>query len=229
MHLTHPANTLGAEINLAAQATGQRVDKTGALITDARSLICCSGYGSANRSSDPTIGQAVNLSVRGAVSLTLSNPVGLYMDGLKTNGQITGPAGEDLSGWFKIVRGSSGRVLPAEFGPPPGSAFGLESVLVKGVPLEAGAQIAQLIRMVLYAKVVDLHMPASPNAPCVQHCCVGRGATLATSNLKQVSRNQACSGNCNGFPCVEAYPNLLPSHGTPLALNLRTRIRKSPL
>jgi hypothetical protein len=74
------------------------------------------------------------------------------MDGLKTNGQITGPAGEDLSGWFKIVRGSSGRVLRAEFGPPPGSGFGLESVLVKGVPLEAGAQIAQLIRMVLMQK-----------------------------------------------------------------------------
>ena len=51
MHLTHGANTLSAEVTLAAEATVQRkTERT------ARALICCSGYGSAARSSDPTIG-----------------------------------------------------------------------------------------------------------------------------------------------------------------------------
>ena len=61
MHLTQRANTLGAEINLAARATVLRRDHAGNRITDARRLISSSAFGSPDRSSDPNISQGVNL------------------------------------------------------------------------------------------------------------------------------------------------------------------------
>ena len=54
-HLIHPSNTLGAEIDIVAQATVLRVDKTGNPITSAIPLIDCSKYGQANRNSDPFV------------------------------------------------------------------------------------------------------------------------------------------------------------------------------
>jgi len=41
MHLTHPANTLGAEINLAARAAVLRAGADGEPITDQEALVCC--------------------------------------------------------------------------------------------------------------------------------------------------------------------------------------------
>lgn len=63
MHLTHPANTLGAEINIAAQATILR-KKDGQPVTNPDDLICCSGYGVRVRASDPHIGDEVNTGTR---------------------------------------------------------------------------------------------------------------------------------------------------------------------
>jgi hypothetical protein len=54
-HLIHPANTLSAEIDIAAQATVVRKDSTGQTITDEQALIKCSQYGNPNRNSDPHV------------------------------------------------------------------------------------------------------------------------------------------------------------------------------
>lgn len=203
VHLTHPANTLGAEINLAAQATRQRKDANGQLISDVRRLVCCSGYGNPNRSSDPSIGHAANLAVRGGVSLTLSDPVGLYIAGFQS-GQITGPDDEPLDHWLRVTRGSPGRGLRAELSPPPGSPFGLEKVKVRGVDLAFGGQVAQLITMALYVKTVNLGQPAGPVAPCLFRCCKARGSDPARANLSLASRAQSCAdGNLE-----DAFPEL---------------------
>lgn len=82
MHLTHPANTLGAEINLAARAAVVRAGADDAPITDQEELICCSGYGDVNRSSDPSIGAGVNGLARNGLSISLADPVGLYIAGI---------------------------------------------------------------------------------------------------------------------------------------------------
>src|SRR5262245_44309650 len=55
MHLIQQNNTLGAEIELAAGASNVR-QRNGTVLTGARELILCGGYGQAERHSDPTIG-----------------------------------------------------------------------------------------------------------------------------------------------------------------------------
>jgi hypothetical protein len=55
MHLAQVNNTLGAEIDIAAQATVLRKDPSGELITDATTLCNCSKYGNPNRNSDPMV------------------------------------------------------------------------------------------------------------------------------------------------------------------------------
>ena len=59
IHLTHPANSLFAEIILAAQGSVLR-GNTATPLSDAQELICCAGYGVPNRNSDPTIGAGAN-------------------------------------------------------------------------------------------------------------------------------------------------------------------------
>jgi hypothetical protein len=53
-HLIQPNNTLGAEIDIAAQATVIR-GKDGKPVTDGNQLILCSKYGNPGRNSDPTV------------------------------------------------------------------------------------------------------------------------------------------------------------------------------
>src|SRR3954463_14289784 len=52
VHLTQRANTLGAEIVLGASASVLRHDPAGQPVQEATRLICCSGFGELNRSSD---------------------------------------------------------------------------------------------------------------------------------------------------------------------------------
>jgi hypothetical protein len=187
MHLTHPANTLGAEINLAARATVLRRDVAGNRITDVRHLACCSNFGDANRSSDPNIGSAVNtncVTPDGQIiqDVTLADPVALYLDHLQ-DGVLTGPDPDDepLDDWFKIVRGVRGRGLMAVLAPPAGAAFGLDKVKVKGVDLAFGGQVAEAIQMVLYAKVRP-HLGTAGAVPmygCTKQCCAPVGTPQA--------------------------------------------------
>jgi hypothetical protein len=171
VHLTHPANTLGAEINLAAQATILR--KKGAVnpVTDTHDLICCSGYGAPDRFSDPTIGAGVNSFVRQGFSVTLNNPIGLYIHKLDTSG-IEVPNGFQIKDFWKVTRGDKGKgmILRAEFSVPVGSNISLEDVKIGGNPLKYGAQLAEIIEMVLYGKAFKLenNLPASEN--CGNHC-----------------------------------------------------------
>jgi hypothetical protein len=214
MHLTHPANTLGAEINLAARATVLRKAGNGARITDVRRLACCSTFGDANRSSDPTIGQAVNLTVlppqAGVASarVTLANPVGLYMNKIRP-GALTDDQGNPLDNWFRFERGVAGRGLMAVVEPPAGSAIGFDRVQVLGVPLDRGGQLAAVIQMVLYAKAA----PASGAAPalefCEEHCCMPKGTP--PQKIKDVNLDQSSVVSVCAAPQREdAFPEILP-------------------
>ena len=54
-HLIQKANTLAAEVDIAAQATVLRKDRNGNPVTASQELIKCSLYGNRNRNSDPTV------------------------------------------------------------------------------------------------------------------------------------------------------------------------------
>lgn len=211
-HLTHPANTLGAEIDLAAKATIQRKDATGQALSERRRLACGSDFGDPNRNSDPGIGLAVNLTVRGGVSLTLANPVGLYIRAFD-EGRISDKNGNALNGWWKITRGVTGRGLRAEFRPPDGSALTLADVRVgNNEPLTTGGQLAELTTMVLYATALGLGVAEPEAQECVAHCCVKKGYPPESSILAQVGRGQACMAGA-----IDAFPELTHSPVTPFS------------
>jgi hypothetical protein len=155
MHLTHRSNTLRAEVELAAGATVLRN-----AAANARSLICCGGFGDVNRSSDPLIGLAVNRAVAAGKSLTLADPIGLYMSAINLT------ALSDPAAWTP-VRGSAaeGKILRARIDVPPG---GLQ---VGGIPLEHGGQVAEHIQMILTGLVNDATDGAPPVRDCLSTCC----------------------------------------------------------
>jgi hypothetical protein len=154
MHLTHPANTLAAEVGLAAAATVLRTEAS-----DAESFACCAGFAEVNRSSDPLIGFAVNQAARAGHAVGLADPLGLYIAGLNT-GVL-----EDPSVWT-VTRGSAEEqmILRARVDVPAGSPL-----TVAGVPLEWGGQLARHIGMVLTGLVA--RHPGPP--PGVRGCAVG--------------------------------------------------------
>ena len=170
VHLTHPSNTLKAQVQLAALATILRRDQNGCLIkNDAIKLICCSGNGQPNRSSDPTIVERINTLVRQGIAITLPDPIGLYMHHLDTNG-IEGPNGEDAGDSWRIVRGREGMILRAEFRVPEGKSYQLEEIYVDAEPLRHGGQLAAKIKMFLQGKGFDFGAPPPQIQNCT-HCC----------------------------------------------------------
>ena len=161
VHLTHPANTLEAEINIAAQSTVPRA-RQGQLLTDQDSLVCCAGYGVPGRASDPTIGGDVNALARQGASITLANPVGLYIDSLNTTGWVT-PDGTPAASFWTIVRGAPGSGLRAVFQVPASKGYTISDIKIGGVAINFGGQIAEHILMKLTG--VACRIGASHNTP----------------------------------------------------------------
>lgn len=171
MHLTHPANTLSAEINLAAVAT-VLYQSGGRAVADPDALICCAQYGGTNRTSDPTIGSSVNALATLGAAVTLRNPVGLSMHHIDLTG-FTMPSGEPIDpSFWQVVRGNAelGLIERAVFEVPAGEGYTVSDVSIGGVPITVGGQIAEHV-------VVNL---------------VGTGAAIGSFNNSRV----ACDGSC---------------------------------
>jgi len=167
VHLTHGANTLGAEVNLAARAARvwaadheEPADIFAGEFSAAR--IACAGYGAINRSSDPNIGEKVGLQVTAGNRVTLNDPVGLYM---KSFDLATLQRPKPEGGWenvdvdvFRVWRGDAGgetpRILHAKLQAPAGADWVLGDCRFEQRKLERGGQIARKISMVIYADVL---------------------------------------------------------------------------
>lgn len=171
VHLTHPANSLAAEIFLAADATILRVDGDGAPVTDQAALICCAQFGGVNRSSDPTIGGRINGLVRSGLAVSIADPVGLYM-GEIDSAPIEIPGGIPFDDCWNVKRGdaSARMILHADFALPEGSGFDLEDVMVGGEALRFGGQLAELITVVIHGLGLAREGMA-PTRSCDGACC----------------------------------------------------------
>ncbi len=150
MHLTHPANSLGAEIKLAADATVLRRRGT-RILTDADELIACAGFGERRRASDPRIGADVNALARDGYAITLADPVGLYIVRLETQGWRK-PDGKPVGDYLRITRGKAGQGLRAVYEVPAraranGQPFVVGDIEIGGRPIEFGGQIAERMTM----------------------------------------------------------------------------------
>lgn len=164
MHLTHPANTLGAEVNLAKDASAVRDCDALPPPTQAEPRtevrrIACGGYGGINRSSDPLIGLGVGRTVYGpnGKKLTLTDPVGLYIANFDL-ASLRGPNGEVVDA-RTVVRGhddpSEPRMVRIKVAVPAGAAFKLGDCKVGTRQLSRGGQIARLTTMALYVQTYD--------------------------------------------------------------------------
>jgi hypothetical protein len=170
MHLIQPNNTLSAEIFIAADATILRHDASGNLITDAADLIGCAGFGEKTRASDPHIGDEVNGLARQGYTVTLTDPVGLYMESLDTTGW-TKPDGSPVGDYFRITRGDKAHAVRAVYAVPEGERsaaqpFAVGDILIGGVPIEFGGQIAKNITMRLTGFASGKGMITSPAFGC---------------------------------------------------------------
>jgi hypothetical protein len=145
MHLTHPANSLSAEINLGAVATVLRTCD-GRPVIDPEALISCAAYGGLSRCSDPTIGSSVNELAALGAWVTLKNPVGLSMHHLDLAGFAT-PGGEPVdASFFRVLRGAGeGLIERAVFEVPAGEGYTVSDLTIGGVAITRGSQIAEHI------------------------------------------------------------------------------------
>ena len=111
MHLIQFANSLEAEIQLAADASVLRA-KGGRLLTDNNQLIRCAKYGEPERFSDPAIGGGVNALARQGASITLLNPIGLDNVGVDDTGR-TKPDGSPVDNYWQVQRGTADMTVRA--------------------------------------------------------------------------------------------------------------------
>ena len=147
MHLSAPPNALTAEINLAAVATVLYEDRHNNPVVDPDAFIAGTGMGGANRNSDPTIAATVNVLARAGAVITLTNPVGLYMDHIDTAGWEI-PGGLTPRDCVKVVRGEA-RLMERLVVKMPTDEFDVSDIKIAGVPITYGGHIAECITVKL--------------------------------------------------------------------------------
>lgn len=147
MHLTSPPNTLGAEVYLAAAATLLRNVSS----YDPQHMICCSRYGQPFRNSDPHIGFSANQLSKQGFTISLTDPVGLYIQEPDWSPYKT-PDGTPASQFWSVTRGNGpNQILHAVFSVPPSKGYTVGDITINGQPIQWGGQIPQTFQIQLMA------------------------------------------------------------------------------
>ncbi|UPK94032.1 hypothetical protein LCI18_004967 [Fusarium solani-melongenae] len=205
MHLAQVNNTLGAEVDIAAQATVIRKDEDGNDITDKTKLCNCSSYGQAQRHSDPQIGIMINGLARAGNKVSIANPVGIYMNTFDSNSFKLDDGSGDLkpvpSGTFTWVRGNINKHMGLRLHiEVPKGVMGTEDkegqqltvhdiVDKHGKHIKYGGQFAEEIRMCVNGVTISGGEPA-PAEPCPCGSKApddgrSRVAMMATASVKE--------------------------------------------
>lgn len=164
-HLRQRSNNLLAALDIVANATVLRQRTDGIPVTDRSELVMCGGLGEVLRNSDPQIAEIVNDSAALGNSISLADPVGLYLDGLQSGGMIT-PDGADANDFWIVERGTDEFAVRARFAVPAERGYGVQDIVVNGRPIAFGAQIADKVRV----RVQALEIPGGhqeTRQPCV--------------------------------------------------------------
>jgi|JI61114C2RNA_FD_contig_31_8004512_length_4453_multi_6_in_0_out_0_2 hypothetical protein len=219
VHLSHRANSLGAEVNLAGVSGVARKISSGELLdgSDAEKLLCCNAGGNPNRNSDPLISQQAYAQVLGSYRYTLANPVGLYIAGVDEQGLLLPdnktPVPRD---WWTIVRGADlwdvtkSRVLRLELAIPKSEQLTISDLTIGGENVEHAGQIAELLSVHLFVTRWKRNsMSVGPKVACEATCCVKDGSD-------QLAFADATGGCANGWS--PKFPDLLTSSLTPAAM-----------
>ncbi|KAL6402246.1 hypothetical protein AUP68_14714 [Ilyonectria robusta] len=197
-HLVQRNNTLSAEVDIAAQGTVIRKDKDGKIITDQTKLINCSAYGQPKRNSDPVIGSAINALARKGASVSIANPVALYIHHFSTSNfqlDVEG-TGENMidvpEGTFNWQRGDIDKnmglrlqvkISDGVLGTGPdnkGRQLNVSDIVDSktGTNIMYGAQFAEYITMTVKGVAIAGGKPADP-LPCFQWQALAANGELA--------------------------------------------------
>jgi hypothetical protein len=93
---------------------------------------------------DPRVKFDIGALVRKPLSITLREPIALYITGYDDTGW-TKPNGAPVGNYWRILRGSPGRILRLEYRVPPGLGFVVGDIRIGGRRIEWGGQIAEHI------------------------------------------------------------------------------------
>jgi hypothetical protein len=208
VHLSHRANSLGAEVNLAGVSGIARKKSTGALLDgkNEEELLCCNKGGNPNRNSDPLISAQAYAQVLGSYRYTLANPVGLYITGVEESSLLLPDNRTQVPrDWWRVVRGdglwdvSKSRVLRLELEVPREENLTISDLLIGGDPVRFAGQIAELLSVHLFVTRLKRTDPAiGPIVACSATCCRKRGGKIL----------ELSSGACSeGFEL--AFPDLV--------------------
>jgi hypothetical protein len=143
MHMIQRFNTLGAAVTLVAQASVQRV-RNGLPLANASDLIECGINADRDRNSDPLIVTDVNALARAKANISFADPVGLYIDRLRTVGWTT-PDGSDPATFWRVTRGRKGSAVRAVFEVPPSKPFTIGDIEINDRPITSPSQIAEFV------------------------------------------------------------------------------------
>lgn len=150
-HLTQRSNNLRAAVALAAEATVLRRDSSGP-VTHKQTLVVCGELGVETRSSDPSVAVVVNDAARQGHEITLTDPIGLYIDGLTTTGMTT-PDRTDPETFWTVERGTVEHAVRASFKVPDHLPYQVGDIKINGREIRFGAQLADRVRVRLDAIV----------------------------------------------------------------------------
>lgn len=97
---------------------------------------------------DPRVFYDVAALVRKPLSVTLREPIGLYIAGYDDTGW-TKPDGSPVDDYWTIVRGNPGQILRLEYQVPPGTGFVVGDIRIGGRRIEWGGQIAEHVTVMI--------------------------------------------------------------------------------
>ena len=137
VHLIQRINTLSAAIGLAEGSvnTGTARDNY-------------ETFPPASTNVDPRVVFDVGALARKPLSISLGEPVGLYIAGVDDTGW-TKPDGSPVGNYWTIVRGVLGMALRVEYQVPPGEGFVVGDIRIGGRPIEWGGQIAEHVTVTI--------------------------------------------------------------------------------
>jgi hypothetical protein len=137
VHLIQNINTLGAAIGLAEGSvnTGTARDNYETFPPAATNV-------------DPRVVFDIGALARKPLSISLREPIGLYIAGFDDTGW-TKPDGSPVGNYWTIVRGVAGMALRVEYQVPPGEGFVVGDIRIGGRPIEWGGQIAEHVTVTI--------------------------------------------------------------------------------
>jgi hypothetical protein len=99
-------------------------------------------------SADPRVVLDIGALARRDLSVTLRDPVGLYMTGWDHTGW-TKPNGRPVGNYWKVRRGTIGRALRLEYQVPASEGFVIGDIKIGGRSIDFGGQIAEHVTVVV--------------------------------------------------------------------------------